>query len=138
MRLDDMTNPAASEVLSKRLWRRYAASAFEMLELIREDPANAECIIENAEYLRCEISQTARREMITKLDDFLRRRSKISLVVREEDLRSAKGLEEACRVFFGADADAKLAEYFRDQSAASRRNAPSSGNATVCLATSSS
>ena len=109
--LDEMTDPRASELLSKRLWRRYGSAAFEHLELIREDPRNAECMIDNTEYLRCEIARTGRREMITKLEDFLRRRSKISLVVRHEDYAYGDGLKEACRVLFGDEADAKLAEY---------------------------
>ena len=109
--LDDLTDPRSCEPLTERLWRRYGANAFEMLESIREDTANADRLIENAEYLRCEIEQAGRREMITKLEDFLRRRSKISLVVREQDVIDAPGLREACRILFGDDGDAKLREY---------------------------
>ena len=111
MSLDDLTDPRSSEPLSSRFWRRYGNEAFEMLERIREDPANGERMIEQAEYLRCEIEHTARREMIVKLDDFLRRRSKISLVVRREDLLRSSGLREACRVLFGDRADERLQEY---------------------------
>ena len=50
--------------------------------------------------------------MVTKLEDFLRRRSKISLVVRKEDLAKSKGLKEACKILFGNDADKKWKEYF--------------------------
>jgi hypothetical protein len=50
--------------------------------------------------------------MVTKLDDFLRRRSKIALVVSRERLRDAAGLREACDILFGAEAAAKLEEYF--------------------------
>jgi glycerol-3-phosphate dehydrogenase len=50
--------------------------------------------------------------MVTKLEDFLRRRSKISLVVRREDILAASGLKEACIILFGEDeAQAKLQEY---------------------------
>ena len=70
----------------------------------------------DAEYLRCEIEQTGRREMITKLEDFLRRRSKISLVVRREDIIDAPGLRKASQIFFGADGDAKLREYIENSS----------------------
>ncbi|WP_414728322.1 glycerol-3-phosphate dehydrogenase/oxidase [Zhongshania aliphaticivorans] len=111
MNLDALTDPSSSEPLTQRLWRRYGRSAIEMLEMIREDPSSAELLIENAEYLRCEIEHAARREMITKLDDFLRRRSKIALVVRREDIISAPGLREACEILFGDEAEAKLAEY---------------------------
>lgn len=112
MKLDTLTSPMSSEPLSTRLWRRYGAQAIGLLENIRQDPRNAEVLIENAEYLRCEIEQAARREMITKLDDFLRRRSKIALVVSQDKLRESAGLREACRILFAEQADEKFAEYF--------------------------
>ena len=115
MKLDDMTSPSSSELLSTRLWRRYGAEASVLLESIRQDPRNAELLIENAEYIRCEIEQAARREMVTKLDDFLRRRSKIALVVSREKLRDAAGLREACGILFGDQAEAKLEEYFASE-----------------------
>ena len=111
MGLDDMTDASSSELLTQRLWRRYGRSDIEMLEMIREDPSCAELLIENAEYLRCEIEHAARREMITKLEDFLRRRSKISLVVRRDEIINAPGLKEACEILFGDEAEAKLQEY---------------------------
>ena len=114
MGLDEMTDPSSSEPLTQRLWRRYGRSAIEMLEMIREDPSCAELLIENAEYLRCEIEHAARREMISKLDDFLRRRSKISLVVRREEIIKAPGLKEACEILFGGEAEAKLQEYIEE------------------------
>ena len=112
MDLDAMTSPSSSEDLTSRLWRRYGAEALGLLEDIRADPAMAEVLVEGAEYLRCEITQAARREMIVKLEDFLRRRSKISLVIRKDILRGAPGLREACSILFGEDADRRFDEYF--------------------------
>ena len=112
MGLDARTAKSSSEPLSTRLWRRYGSSALGLLEAIRQDPRQADLVIENAEYIRCEIEEAARREMVTKLDDFLRRRSKISLVVSREAIERAEGLREACRILFGDEADARLAEYF--------------------------
>jgi glycerol-3-phosphate dehydrogenase len=112
MKLDDLTSPRSSEPLTKRLWRRYGGEALGLLENIRANPKMAEVLIEGAEYLRCEIEQSARREMITKLDDFLRRRSKISLVIHHDALKAAPGLRDACELLFGNDADARFAEYF--------------------------
>jgi glycerol-3-phosphate dehydrogenase len=113
MSLDALTSPNASEKLSTRLWRRYGAEAIGLLESIRRDPRQAEVIIETSEYIRCELDEAARREMVVKLEDFLRRRSKIALVVREEEIRAAPGLREACRILFGdAQVDPKIAEYF--------------------------
>jgi glycerol-3-phosphate dehydrogenase len=113
--LDEMTSPRSSEPLTTRLWRRYGTEALGLLEDIRADPRMGEVLIEGAEYLRCEIAQAARREMIVKLDDFLRRRSKIALVIRKNDLRAAPGLREACRLLFGDDADARFEEYFDER-----------------------
>ncbi|HEU0055548.1 MAG TPA: FAD-dependent oxidoreductase, partial [Longimicrobium sp.] len=120
MGLDAMTSPHSSEKLSTRLWRRYGSEALGLLEAIRRDPAQAEVIIETSEYIRCELDEAARREMVVKLEDFLRRRSKIALVVRREEIRRAPGLREACRILFGEDAGMKIAEYFGEPEAAAR------------------
>jgi glycerol-3-phosphate dehydrogenase len=114
MGLDAMA-PNQHEALSTRLWRRYGAQALDMLEEIREDPRQAEVLIEGTEYLRCEIRQAQRREMITRLEDFLRRRSKISLVVPEETIRYSPGLMEACEILFGDTARERLDEYLAEE-----------------------
>ncbi|MBL8408726.1 MAG: hypothetical protein JNJ81_13100, partial [Candidatus Accumulibacter sp.] len=46
----------------------------------------------------------------------LRRRSKIALVVRREDIRNADGLMEACEILFGDQAREKYDEYFLERS----------------------
>jgi len=118
MGLDAMTSPRSSEKLSTRLWRRYGRDALNLLETIRRDRDEAAVLIEGAEYLRCEIEKAARREMVTKLSDFLRRRSKIALVIPEDEIRTAPGLREACLLLFGDEADAKIAEYFEEEARA--------------------
>jgi glycerol-3-phosphate dehydrogenase len=110
--LDGYTSPESSEKLSTRLWRRYGATAFLLLEQIQENPEQAEVLIKGTEYTRCELYEAARREMITKLEDFLRRRSKIALIERTETIRNSAGLKEACRILFGDEAEAKIEEYF--------------------------
>lgn len=112
MKLDARTSPTSAEPLSTRLWRRYGMDALVMLDAIDRDPAEAELLIEGAEYVRCELEHAAAREMIVKLDDFLRRRSKISLVMREREVRDAPGIHEACRILFGDEADARYQEHF--------------------------
>jgi glycerol-3-phosphate dehydrogenase len=109
--LDAMTWKKSAEPLSERFWRRYGANAIELVAKIKHDKKQAELLIESAEYTRCEIEYAAKYEMITKLEDFLRRRSKISLVVRQDDLLNAKGLKEACEILFGSDAEEKMLEY---------------------------
>ncbi len=112
MDLERFGRPGNYETLAERLWRRYADDAFEMLESIRKDESMAERVIPEADYLRCEIEYTAQHEMIVTLEDFLRRRSKISLVIRDERLRASEGLLEACEVFFGDRAEEERAAYF--------------------------
>ena len=111
MELDAYTVEGSSEPLTQRLWRRYGGRALELLEDIRQNPRQAERLMKDAEYLRCEVEHTARHEMITKLEDFLRRRSKITQVVRDEDIIDAPGLKEACKIFFAEEAEAKRQEY---------------------------
>ena len=112
MDLDSYTSPESIEQLSSRLWRRYDQQAFELLAQIREDPRQAEVLIKGTDYLRCEIQLARRQEMIVRLEDFLRRRSKIALVVRHEVIRDAEGLMEACEILFGDEAQARYDEYF--------------------------
>ncbi|MEO1118944.1 MAG: glycerol-3-phosphate dehydrogenase/oxidase [Pseudomonadota bacterium] len=111
MDLDRFTHPNSTEPLTERFWRRYGANAIGMLERIRERPELSEPLTANNDYLRCEIEYTARREMVTRLEDFLRRRSKITQVVRENEVIAAPGLREACKIFFGDRAEEKIAEY---------------------------
>jgi glycerol-3-phosphate dehydrogenase len=109
--LDAMTDPSSSEPLSERFWRRYGEAAFQLLERIREDADSVRLLIENAEYTRGEIELAARREMIVRLEDFMRRRSKIEQVVRHRDIASAPGLKAAADILFGDDGPRKLREY---------------------------
>ena len=112
MRIDDLREKPGAEPLSERLWRRYGRRAFDMLDDIREDPSMAEDILDSSDYLRVELHNTASTEMVVKLDDFLRRRSKISLITSDDDVRSSEGLQEVAKILFGGNADAKLLEHF--------------------------
>jgi glycerol-3-phosphate dehydrogenase len=112
MHLDDREDDPSYETLSQRLWRRYGSNAFGLLEDIGRDPRMAEPIIEGTEYRHCELHYAARSEMIVKLEDFLRRRTKISLLTRRADLERANGLMEACEILFGNQAKERYEEYF--------------------------
>lgn len=123
MRLDDLREKTTFELLSERLWRRYGLRAFTMLEALRREPSMDEVLIDQSQYLRCELHHAALTEMVTRLEDFMRRRSKIALVVPHEALKDQAGVKEACRILFGSDADRRYAEYF-DQGAVRLRTAP--------------
>ena len=99
------------ESLTDRLWRRYGRRAFEMLEAIRADPRMGEDVLESADYLRVELYNAAEFEMIVTLDDFMRRRSKIGLVVPDDTIRASRGLREVAEILFGDDAERRLADY---------------------------
>ena len=111
MKLDALRTKSDAEPLTDRLWRRYGRRAFSMLEAIRDDPRMGEDIMDSADYLRVELHLAATTEMITRLEDFTRRRSKIDLVVPREDIVGSSGLREVAEILFGADAEKRLAEY---------------------------
>jgi len=112
MNLDAMTAPNAYEPLSTRLWRRYGKEAFDILDEIHRDTSMADILIEGASYIRAELHHTAKKEMVVHLEDFMRRRSKMALVVAHETIRHAPGLKEAARILFGDDAETEIAAYF--------------------------
>jgi glycerol-3-phosphate dehydrogenase len=112
MHLDDLRHKPHVEPLTDRLWRRYGRRAFQMLDAIRQEPDMGKDIMKSADYLRVELHLAARTEMVTKLEDFLRRRSKITQVIPEEEVRRSDGLREVAEILFGDRADDKLVEYF--------------------------
>ena len=112
MKLDSLRDKPGVEPLTDRLWRRYGRRAFAMLDAIREDSSMAEDIMGSADYLRVELHAAARSEMVTRLEDFMRRRSKIELVVSDDDIRQSSGLREVAEILFGNEADRRLSEYF--------------------------
>ncbi len=118
MHLDEMRSKADTEPLSVRLWRRYGRRAFDMLEHIRDDPSMATDVMESADYLRVELHNAADHEMIVKLDDFMRRRSKIDLVVADDEFVGSDGLAEISQLLFGDDGERKLDEFYRERAAA--------------------
>ena len=110
--LDDIVAGDTDEALSVRLWRRYGANANSMLDAIEKDPSLSEPLIDNTGIRRCEIDYLAKNEMIVKLEDYLRRRSKIELLVPRPMLRQSAGLFEACEKLFGNDGKKRFDEYF--------------------------
>lgn len=111
MKLDNLRTKPDTEPLSNRLWRRYGRRAFDLLEAIRADPAMGEDIMGSADYLRAELHAAAEHEMIVTLDDFMRRRSKIDLVVPDGEIHDGPGLREVAEILFGEDAERRLADY---------------------------
>jgi len=111
MKLDLLRSKPDTEPLSNRLWRRYGRRAFDLLEAIRADPSMGEDIMGSADYLRAELYTAAEHEMIVTMDDFMRRRSKIDLVVHDDDIHDGPGLREVAAILFGDDAERRLGDY---------------------------
>jgi glycerol-3-phosphate dehydrogenase len=107
----------AREAQSNRLWRLYGERAFELLKEIELDPNAASILIDGCDYMACEFAYAGAHEMVTSLEDFLRRRTKIALTVRHDELRRSPGLRIACELMFGAQGPQKLDEYFNKTSA---------------------
>jgi glycerol-3-phosphate dehydrogenase len=112
--LDEIRALDTDEILSQRLWRRYGAHAISMLDAIEKDPSLSDPLIESGGIRRCEIEYLADNELITKLEDFLRRRSKIGLLFSQDELKQSAGLFEACEKLFGEDAKVRFDEYFEN------------------------
>ena len=111
--LDELVSGDTGEALSARLWRRYAANAGPMLDAIERDPALAEPLIEQSGIRRCEIDYLVQNEMIVTLEDYLRRRSKVELLMPRSVLQQSAGLREACDKLFGDQAQQRIDEYFK-------------------------
>ena len=117
MKLDSLRDKPDTEPLTDRLWRRYGRRAFDLLEMIRADPTMGEDIMNSADYLRAELHNSAEHEMIVTLDDFMRRRSKIDLVVHDDDVVGSPGLREVAEILFGDRAEQQLDEYLAQKPA---------------------
>ena len=110
--LDQIIASDTGEMVSERLWRRYGENAISMLDAIERDPRMAETLIEGSGIRRCELDYLAENELVVRLEDYLRRRSKLELLVTRESLLRSNGLYEACEILFGDEARARYDEYF--------------------------
>ncbi len=124
MKLDSLRTKPETEPLTDRLWRRYGRRAFDMLESIRADRTMGEDVMGSADYLRVELHNAAEHEMVVTLDDFMRRRSKIDLVVRDRDIVAGEGLREVAEILFGDDAQRRLDAYLADKPSHRSRATP--------------
>ncbi len=78
------------------LWRRHGLAANDVLDAVAQDPAAAQPVLAESDVLRGELELFRRREMIVTIDDFLRRRTKLSLIHRSETLAADPGMVELC------------------------------------------
>jgi glycerol-3-phosphate dehydrogenase len=65
--------------------------------------------------------------MITRFEDYLRRRTSIALLVARDELAASAGLRDACRMLFGPEAERRHDEYFGDHQQQTDRGAATGG-----------
>ena len=94
------------------LWRRHGRHAPEVLDAIEDDPVLGEPVLGQGDLLRAELGVMAEREMVVTLTDFLRRRTKLSLIVRRSELADDPGMPLVATALFGSDGPRRLDEAF--------------------------
>ncbi len=99
---------------SERLWRLYGDDALAIAQKIKADPELGQLVVAGVPLLFAEVAHMAEHEQIVELEDFLRRRTRLSLVVRQEILQQSPGLKKAAKMLFGADTEQRWNSYFKD------------------------
>jgi glycerol-3-phosphate dehydrogenase len=92
--LDGVPEVEREKTMADVLWRRHGRAARQVLDLVAEDPAGAEPVLAQSDLLRAELPLYAEREMVVELDDFLRRRTKLAMIHRADDLAADPGMAE--------------------------------------------
>lgn len=75
-----------AEGTAEVLWRRYGQRANYVMDRIAEDPTLAEVLWEDPRYLKAEVAEIGEHEMIATVEDFLRRRTGLSLTEHANEL----------------------------------------------------
>jgi glycerol-3-phosphate dehydrogenase len=98
--------------LAALLWRRHGRHAADVVAAIEDDLVLGEPVLRHGDMLRAELGLMAEREMVTTLADFLRRRTKLGLIVRHDELAADPGMAAAATALFGAEGPRRLDEAF--------------------------
>ena len=82
VRANDSIDDSTAEIL----WRRYGRRANFVVDRIVQDPALAEVLWDDPRYLKAEIIEIGEYEMVARVEDFLRRRTSLSLTEHSDEL----------------------------------------------------
>jgi glycerol-3-phosphate dehydrogenase len=93
-----------------RLWRRYGTLATDVLELAHGDPVLSQPVVDDAPYLGAELVYAATHEGALHLDDFLTRRTRISIETRHRGTRAIEPVTELVGPHLGWDDAARMRE----------------------------
>jgi glycerol-3-phosphate dehydrogenase len=105
----------AAATVAELLWRRYGRRADEVVALVESDRSLGEPLLRTGDFCRAEIMVAADAEWIVTMEDFLRRRTPLAQLNRDEDLRADPGVVEAGRILIGPRA---VEEWLSDEPAA--------------------
>lgn len=97
--LDRAPSVERCETMAEVVWRRHGRAAHQVLELIADDPSLAQPVLGESDLLRAELPVMAEREMIVRPEDLLRRRTKLELITRRDDLGADPGMAEINTTF---------------------------------------
>jgi glycerol-3-phosphate dehydrogenase len=98
--------------IADRLWRLYGHDALSIVESIRTTPELQGRLVEEQPVLLAEVAYMAEHEMVLHLDDLLRRRTRLGLVVQKETLKQSHVLRRAADILFGTKAESEWQAYF--------------------------
>ncbi|MBC7532264.1 MAG: glycerol-3-phosphate dehydrogenase/oxidase [Oligoflexus sp.] len=104
---------AGEGTLVDRLWRCYDLDAFDILKLIKADDSLRTAVSPLSSVILAEFAHMAEREMVTHLEDALRRRTRLALVVPHEELAKSPDLRRACELLFKSRAQTEWDIYFK-------------------------
>ncbi len=107
----DITPQDSEETSFDRLWRRYGPRTEIILNQLLNEPASRVEVFPGITV--AEIEHVRDSEMVYRLEDFLRRRSKMSLTIHHEILKQSKGLHQMCEILFDDKANERYEEYFK-------------------------
>ena len=106
----------------QRLLGRYGSLVGDLADLVRVDPNLAERLVDDAPYLKAEIVYGATHEGALHLDDFLTRRTRISIETRHRGSRAVKEVAGLVGPLLGWDTQASADEmmHYRARTEAER------------------
>ena len=109
--LDNHTPPTSVEPLSERMWRRYGVLSQLVVEYINRDSSMAEEIFAGSECIYAEALLAKEFEMVVELEDFLRRRASVSLLIKDHDLLQIDTLNRLAHILFDDKASEKVERF---------------------------
>ena len=106
----------------ERLLGRYGSHTADVYELIRQDPALSDRVVDDALYVGAEMVYAATHEGASHLDDFLTRRTRMSIETRHRGTRAVEDVARLVAPFLGWNAAAvsREIEHYRARVEAER------------------